>query len=372
MSAAEPSWSIVHVLSSLGVGGQERVALDLAAGQVERGHRVTVVSLHGGMQDALGPAFAAAGVTVRAVPRRDGLDPTLVARLAGVLRDLGAQIVHTHNPIPLIYGAPAARAIGAAVIHTKHGKNPSSRAQLLLRRAVGRLVHHFVAVSDSTAAQARELREYPADRIQVIANGIQVDRFRPDPVARAAIRRELDIPPAAFVVGTIGRVDEFKNQGMLVRALAADLGPDLHLVVVGDGPARTALEAAAADGPGREYIHVTGRRMDVDKLLPAFDLFALPSKSEGLPLVVPEAMTAGLPVVATSVGGLPDVVRRDTGILVPVEEAALREAILRLYQDRGEARAMGIRAREVALREYAASRMLEQYLALYAQARAGR
>ena len=116
---------------------------------------------------------------------------------------------------------------------------------------------------------------------------------------------------------------------------------------------------------------MTGRRMDVPRLVHAFDVFALSSKTEGLPLVVPEAMAAELPIVATAVGGLPSVVDDgETGLLVPVDEAAFAAALASLARDHERARAMGRRAREVALARYSHDRMVDAYLALYARARA--
>ena len=365
---ADPTWSIVHVLSSYGVGGQERVALDLAAGQVARGHRVAVMSLAGEPDGPLAAEFTAAGVAVHRIARKDRLDPALIVKLARALRKLGADIVHTHNPLPLTYGAPAARLAGAAAGHTKHGRNPGSPIERILRRGAARMVGAFVAVSQTTAAQAREQDDCPPEVLRVIPNGIRLERFRPDAAVRAAVRAELGIPPDAWVVGTVGRIDEFKNQSLLVAAAAPRVSDDYRVVLVGDGPMRDAVAAqAAAIGP---WIQLTGRRMDVERLLPAFDVFALPSKSEGLPLVVPEAMAAGLPVIATAVGGLPDVViDGHTGLLIPVEVVALAAALDRLAGDRARARAMGAHARVVALAKYSADRMLDDYLAIYRELR---
>jgi glycosyltransferase involved in cell wall biosynthesis len=358
-------WSIVHVLSSFGVGGQERVALDLAIGQRARGHAVAVVSLAPPPDGPMADEFRAAGVDVERVAKRGGLDPTLIPRLAAAFRRRRADIVHTHNPQPLIYGAPAARLAGATAIHTKHGINPGSRGQRWLRRTAARLVHAFVAVSDTTAAQARAQRD--ARDVTIIPNGIRLDRYRPDADARAATRAELGLGNA-WVVGTVGRLDEHKNQALLVRALAPQLSADVRLVIVGDGPARAAVEAEVARLREPQRVVLTGRRMDVPRLVPAFDVFALSSTTEGLPLVVPEAMAAGLPIVATAVGGLPGVVTTDVGVVVPVDEAALGAALAALARDRPRARALGERARQVALDRYGADRMVDAYLALYASA----
>lgn len=361
-------WSIVHVLSSFGVGGQERVALDLAIGQKARGHQVAVISLAPPPDGAMADEFREHGIAVERVPKRGGLDPTLVPRLARALRRLRADVVHTHNPLPLIYGAPAARLAGAAAIHTKHGVNPGGRGHRLLRRAAAQLAHAFVAVSDTTFEQAKLQRDAPSSRMHTIANGIRLDRYHPDPEARAAARVELGLGDA-WVVGTVGRLDTYKNQALLVRAMAPLLGSDVRLVIVGEGPARAEVEAEVAKLREPQWVVMTGRRMDVPRLIPAFDVFALSSKTEGLPLVVPEAMAAALPIVTTAVGGLPSVVDEGvTGMLVPVDEAALRNALRTLADDRNRARAMGDRARETALDRYSADRMVEAYLDLYRDA----
>ncbi len=361
-------WSIVHVLSSFGVGGQERVALDLAIGQKQRGHRVSVISLAPPPDGAMADEFREHGIAVDRVEKRGGLDPTLVPRLARVLRQLRAQVVHTHNPLPLIYGAPAARIAGAAAIHTKHGRNPAGRANRLLRRAAAQLAHAFVAVSETTAEQAREQHDAPRSRMHTIANGIRLDRYHPDTEARAAARVELGLGDAT-VVGHVGRLDSYKNQAMLVRAMAPMLSSRVRLVIVGDGPARGEVEAAIAALPDPRWVVMTGRRMDVPRLMPAFDVFALSSQTEGLPLVVPEAMAAGLPIVTTAVGGIPTVIDEgETGLLVPVDEIALRKALAALADDPERARTMGTRAREVALERYSSERMVDAYLVLYQNA----
>ncbi|MEZ4361243.1 MAG: glycosyltransferase [Kofleriaceae bacterium] len=358
------AWSIVHVLSSFGMGGQERLALDLAALQRARGHRVAVVSLAPPPDGPLGEEFRAAGVEVRRVAKREGFDLTLPPRLMRAFRELRADVVHTHNPQPLIYGAPAARLAGAAAIHTKHGLNPGSTKQRWLRRGAARLVSSFVAVSEPTAAQAREQQDCAPGRLRVIPNGIRLDKFAPDPALRAAVRAELGLGDA-WVVGTVGRLDEYKNHLMLLRALAPHLSDAVKLVIVGDGPMRDELAAAVARLPSPSSVVLTGQRRDVPRLLPAFDVFTLPSSTEGLPLVVPEAMAAGLPVVATAVGGLPDVLEHGvTGLLTPVEEAPLLAALLSLREP-ARAAAMGQAARSAALERFGADRMVDRYLALY-------
>lgn len=357
------------MLSSFQVGGQERVALDLAARQRRAGHEVSAVSLAAGVEGPLADELREAGVTAFSTPKGRGFDLGLVARLALQLRQERVQLVHTHNPQPLIYGAPSARLAGARVVHTKHGANLYRGRQFQLMRAAARLVHAYVAVSSTTAEVARRRREVAPSRLHVIENGIGLERFHPDAKARAEVRAELSIPLDAWVVGTVGRLSHEKDQALLLRAFAP-LGHDLHrLVVVGEGAESGALSSLARELAGGRFVHLTGGRRDVPRLLSAFDIFALSSRTEGLPLVLPEAMASALPVISTAVGGIPTVIDEGrTGFLVPAgDEAALRERLGQLFLRRDEAAAIGQRGREVALSRYSADRMSADYLSLYAR-----
>jgi glycosyltransferase involved in cell wall biosynthesis len=280
----------------------------------------------------------------------------------------GVEIVHTHNPQPLIYGAPAARLAGARAVHTKHGANPDGGRRLLLRRAAARLCGAYVAVSETTAEVARQNREAPDAKLRTIPNGIDLDRFQPDGRERTAVRAELGIPEAAWVVGTVGRLAPEKDQLLLLSAMAPLLGPEHRLLIVGDGPERPRLEAAAAAlGARTGFVFLAGAREDVPRLYQAMDLFALTSRTEGLPLVLPEAMAAALPVVATAVGGIPTVVEEGaTGYLVPAgDERALQDRLSRLASDRRLGEDLGQRGRARALERYSAERMVREYLELY-------
>ncbi len=356
--------SIAHVLPSFGVGGQERVALDLARRQLAEGHRVRVVSLAAEPEGPLASEFRAAGVATETVPKGWRLDPTLPLRLARSLRRARVEVVHTHNPLALIYGAPAGTLARAGVVHTKHGENLDTPRQLVLRRAAALLVDAFVAVSETTADHARATHDVAPRKLAVIANGIDLDRFGPDPAVRAEVRREIGVPAGAWVVGTVGRLVDLKNQALLVRALART---DQHVVIVGEGPEQDAIERVVAELGAGARVHLAGRRSDVPRMLCAFDVFALPSTSEGLPLVLPEAMATALPVVATRVGGVPQVVDDgETGFLVDSrDEAALRTRLVELARDPARSRAFGARARKLAIDRYSLDRMWAAYRAIY-------
>src|SRR5688572_28979224 len=303
---------IAHVLSSFGMGGQERVALDLASGQRQACHFVVAVSLSPFPEGPLASLFRKAGVRAETVSKGDGVDATLPVRLASLLRDERVDVVHTHNPHALIYGAPAASLARAVTVHTKHGINPDRPRRRWLRRVASTLVDACVAVTPALAALARRDRECAPALLHVIPNGIDMARFAPQAEARRRIRASLGIPEKAWVVGTVGRLAPEKDQALLVEAMAPLLDARRHLVIVGDGPERESLQKRvnATMRPG--FVHMLGACSNVDEMLSAFDVFALTSKSEGLPLALLEAMATELPVVSSAVGGIPDII--DHGI----------------------------------------------------------
>jgi glycosyltransferase involved in cell wall biosynthesis len=296
------------------------------------------------------------------------VDPTLPMRLATLLRQEGVEVVHAHNPQPLIYGSVAAKLVGAAMIQTRHGVAFHSDRQEWLVRAATRLVDASVFVSRELATTLGGAGQAPG-RTWVIENGVDLSRFFPDATARAAMRAELGIPPDAHVIGTVSRLVRTKNVPGLLRAAWPLLNDKVHLVVVGDGPDRQEVEDLVVHTPKAPFVHVLGARSDVARLLRAFDLFTLFSRTEGHPIVVLEAMATALPVLATPVGGIPGILEdEETGFLVPMDdEEALRTKLTALLADPHRMAEVGWRARAVALQRYAADRMVDEYLALYAR-----
>jgi len=255
------------------------------------------------------------------------------------------------------------------VIHSKHGEGHLvSRAGRVLRRVSAPFANRFVSVSEATAEHARAQKAYPfGRRMHVILNGIRMDTHRPDSDARAEIRQELGIDPDAWVVGSVGRFDDNKNQSSLVRAIAPLLGAKSHLVLVGDGDTMAKVQDVVADTEHPESIHLLGRRSDAHRVVAALDVFALSSLSEGLPLVILEAMATGTAVVSTAVGGIADVVEDGvSGFLVPPgDDEALRAKLAELAADRALATHAGAAARAQVQDRYSSQRMAREYLDLY-------
>lgn len=357
---------IAHVLSSLHLGGQERVALDLATSQKAARAEVTAISLGPPPEGPLAGEFRSAGATVETFVKKAGFDFALSMRLGLWMRGR-FDLVHTHNPAALLYGAPAAAMAGVACVHTKHGANPRAGRRLIANRLAGRLVDAFVAVSPETAEVARRRKEVAESKLHVIPNGIDLDRFVPDSSAREALRAELGIAHGAWVVGTVGRLAVEKNQDLMLRAVAPLLRPEDHVVLVGDGPLAGALATLARELGIERRVLFLGARPDVCALLNVLDVFVLSSRTEGLPLVIPEAMATGIPVVSTAVGGISTVIEEGkTGFLVVSgDEAALRAKMALLQRDPDLGRACGGAGRAAALARFSAVRMRSDYQHLY-------
>jgi glycosyltransferase involved in cell wall biosynthesis len=361
--------NVAHVLSSFHVGGGERVALDLAGGQAAAGHAVTVVSLEQPPDGSLAGAFADRGVAVERIWKRPGFDATLVLRLAALFRRRGVEVVHLHNRLAMIYGAPAGRLAGAVVVLTRHGPGSSGLKERWLLRGAARLLDAYVAVSPEIGVLERERGYCPPAKISVIENGIQVDKFDRAAERRRAAREAVGIPADAWLFGSVGRFAPEKDYRFLVRAAAPLLGPGTRLLLVGDGPEMPAIRAEIDARAVAPFVALPGLRHDVPDLLAALDVFVLSSRMEGLPLVALEAMATGLPVVATAVGGLPNLITEgENGFLVPSgDEPALAARLASLRDDPALARAVGDRARARAREQYSGERMVRRYLDLYEQ-----
>lgn len=359
--------SICHVLWSVELGGAERVVLDLAKVQRASGHHVSVVTLSNA-RGAMAPEFRSAVDTFEAVPKRaHGTDPVLPFRLARWFRSHRTQVVHTHNELPLIYAAPAGRLARLAVVHSKHGIVGVSRRAHWLRRAAARAADVFVAVSTATAEVATTNRECAPAQLRVVTNGTDLSRFPAPHGERARIRAELGIPADARVLVTVGRLVPEKNHALLVRAVAPLLREDRRLVLVGDGVLRDELRALVDATSGGRFVHLTGARQDVPALLASADAYVLSSDSEGLPVGLIEAWAAGLPVVATAVGGIPAALENErTGILVPPgDEPALRTALARALEPDAALAQMAARGCRHAKETYSAEQMAAAYHSLY-------
>jgi sugar transferase (PEP-CTERM/EpsH1 system associated) len=361
MILAQARVRVVHLVLSLHVGGLEKVVLDLTRHTDPQTFDTRVLCL----QDSgpLRPRIEALGMSVDSLGLRELGKGRTLFRLVRWLRQARPHVLHTHNPTPHLFGALAARAAGVpVVVHTKHGRNyPDSPRAVVWNRLASWLSDRVVAVSADAAEVARQVEHVPGRKVQVIRNGVDLAEFAAPagPVPRAAKR--------AVHVARLN--DLVKDQTTLLRAarLVADRDPAFRLTIVGDGPDGPRLTALADELGLRQHVQFLGFRSDVRSLLGSADLFVLSSLTEGISLTLLEAMAAGLPVVATEVGGNREVVvPGETGLLVPAgSPAALAEAMLTVLQDPDQARRMGGAGRRRVEERFGLPSMIRGYEQLY-------
>ncbi|HEY7116915.1 MAG TPA: glycosyltransferase [Tepidisphaeraceae bacterium] len=357
---------VVHVVLSLDVGGLERNVVNQVREGQKLGQRVSIVCLnHPG---SLAPQVDAMGAVVVALGKRPGLRPRTVMQVRRVLRELAPDVVHTHQLATLLYGGAAARLLRVpVVVHTEHGREPyATRLKTrLLARVAGSFCNLFYCLTAEMAGEVRAANVVAARKIRVIKNGIDVSRFLEPPSDTEAVRRSLGIPLDAPVIGTVGRLTEVKRQDVLIRAFSRVLGqvPDAHLVLVGDGPMLAELRGLAATLGIVERVHFAGAQPSSAPFLHSMDVFALTSRSEGMPQAVLEASVVGVPVIASRVGGLPEVITDgETGLLFPSgDDTALASALVDLLGDESRRRRLGAAALSRVETTFSVARMASDY-----------
>jgi len=357
---------VLHVVPQLRLGGMERGVVKLVNGLAERQIASSICTFDARLdrlKDAIDPR-----VPVHALGRRHGNDPRLVWRLVQLLRRDRPDIVHTHAWGALCEGYAAARlARVPRFVHGEHGTMELRRRNRLVQRLIWNRADRVLSVSANLAARMAREVGVARRRIHVITNGADLARF--GAVPRAAARRALQLGDREFVVGTVGRLVPVKDHGTLVALLVElrRLGLECRALVVGDGPLRAELEQRARAAGLGSSLRVLGDRGDVEQVLAALDVFVLTSVSEGLPNSVLEAMASRLPVVATQVGGVDELVEHGrTGLLAGARDAAaLAAAVSTLARDGGLRQQMGAAGRRKATTEFGLDRMLEQYARVY-------
>jgi sugar transferase (PEP-CTERM/EpsH1 system associated) len=355
---------IAHVVLSLDAGGLERIVVDLVAAARRAGHQPLVICLE--RPGTLAARASQLGARVLSLGKQPGLAPGLVPRLRSIFRRPRPDVVHSHQVAALCYAGPAARLAGVpTVVHTEHGKHYASRARTRwLGRASGIWAERFFCVSQEIAADVRNLRVAARDKIHFLPNGIDPRPFT-SPLDRDARRAQLGVGRHEWLVGTVGRLAEIKCHDVLLRAFArlVETIAAARLLLVGDGPRRAELQSLAARLGIADRVRFAGYQPDPENYLRLMDVFALTSRSEGMPLAVLEAWAAGVPVVATRVGGLPGMIDEGrTGLLVPPQDdAAMAAALTRVIEDAALRDRLCRAGREEFDRAYHLDAMAERY-----------
>jgi len=364
---------VMHVVNCLQPGGAEFGILKLINGLgedqfehrlcVTRSYEADFVAAHG-----LGERLSTAAGS------RRGLQFPLF-RLMRIFRQHRPDIVHTRNWGGL-EAVPAARLAGVpVVIHSEHGYEVGNLSGLPVRQRVFRRFAYSLA--DRVFTVTRELREYHArqawlspEHIGVIYNGVDTSRYAPSACARERVRDELGIPAGRLILGSVGRLVPIKDYGTLLKAAEVLLqrNADVHVVIAGKGPESDSLQRQAnASALLRPRVTFAGASDRVPDLLAAMDIFVLPSLGEGMSNTLLEALAAGLPVLATRVGGNSEVVGDEFSdwMFAPRDVQGLVQRIERMAADEGTRRRLGACGRLRAVEEFGLGGMLRRYSELY-------
>ena len=369
----KPAPLVVHLIYRFDFGGLETLVAECINRMPAQQYRHAVVCLTGYTDFA--KKISRPDVEIIALDKPPGLALATHFKLWKLLRRLKPAVLHSYNLAAVEYAGTAALAGVPVRVHAEHGRDAGdphglNRKHNLLRRGVTPFIDRYIPVSDDLQRWLRQVVGVPDAKTLMIANGVDTERFRP------TVRAARD----TFVIGTVGRIQDVKNQSGLIDAfmLLRDMLPAerhrLRLSIVGDGPLLGRITEQVRAAGLEDVVWLPGSRTDIAELMAGFDVFALPSIAEGTPVTILEAMACGLPVVASNVGGIPEVVEAQaTGLLVPPSDAAaLADALARYVQDPQLAARHGAAGRLRVERSNSIAAMVAGYAGLYDTLRASK
>jgi len=367
---------IAHIIYRLDVGGLENGLVNLINRLPAEQFRHAIISLTGCSH--FRHRIQRPGVPVYCLNKPPGNSPLIHLKLWRLLRELNPRIVHTRNLAALEAALPATLAGVPLRVHSEHGRDiedldGSSLKYTMWRRLFRPFVHQYIALSkDLERYLHRQIRVSPS-RVTQLYNGVDTDLFHPATADREPLPCADFASSDSFVVGTVGRMQQVKDPLTLVRAFVLASGRipaggrPLRLVMVGDGALRQQAETILDEAGVRALAWLPGGRDDIADIMRGLDLFVLPSLNEGICNAVLEAMASGLPVVATAVGGNPELIDdgRSGQLVPPSDPEAMAQAILGHYGDAAERLRRGRNARLAAERRFSMGAMVSGYAAIY-------
>jgi len=370
------SYLVAHVIHRLGTGGMENGLVNLINHMPPERYRHVIVCLQG--YTDFRQRIQRDDVAILDVNQRDGHDLKAYYRLYKILKDCKPDILHTRN-----LSALESQMVGAAAriksrVHGEHGRDiydlhGKSRKYNLLRKAVQPFVGQYIAVSRDLAGWLQATVGVPSRKITQIYNGVDSVKFHPRGGPRGPIGPPGFATGDAILIGSVGRLAHVKDFPTLIRAFdrLRELWPEgrtrLRMVIVGEGTTRPECERLIAELGLGEQTWLAGDRSDIPELMRAMDLFVLPSLGEGISNTILEAMACGLPVIATDVGGNPELVAPGkTGTLVPVaDHEKMAQALLAYVRDPARMAQEGRAARAEIEARFSMEAMVAGYLRVY-------
>ena len=353
---------ILHTEWSDGAGGQERRILSESVGMQKRGHRVTVAT---GENCWIAAEARRLGIAVEICPMRGKADFKAIRVLVDFCRREQVDIIHTHSGIDSWIGGIAAKLARVPAVRTRHLFLPLKYNPI---NFVHYLFDRFFALGEATRLMLVNDCGIPSRLVVNIPTGIDFSTFVPQ-YSRQEMRSALNVEDGSFVVLTVAVIRRVKRHEVALRAfkiLHAALPGSVYLIA-GDGPIRHEMERLSSELGISEAVRFLGQRADIADLLQAADVTLLTSRSEALPQALTQSLGLGRPVVATAVGGVPEVVLHEkTGLLVPPENPpATAEALLRIANDPAFAKSLGEQGKQHAIQHYSLEAMLDKTEAVY-------
>jgi sugar transferase (PEP-CTERM/EpsH1 system associated) len=367
---------VAHVIYRLDVGGLENGLVNLINRIPAERFRHAIICLTD--YSAFRRRIQRGDVSVFTLNKPPGNSPVLHVKLWRLFMQLRPDIVHTRNLAALEGNLPARLAGVPVRIHGEHGRDIDdldgrNTKRQVMRRLFKPFVHHYIAVSrDLESYLEQKVRVHPS-RITQIYNGVDSERFHPAGEERGEVPCAGFAGKGDFVIGTVGRMQDVKDQLTLARAFVRltqgtpQAEQRLRLVMLGDGPLRERVRVLLADAGVQQFAWLPGEHDDVPRIMRSFDLFVLPSLAEGISNTILEAMASGLPVLATAVGGNPELVEPGvTGTLVPRNDPESMARAMRVYAESAElCRRHGSAARRAVEQRFGMEAMVNAYMAVY-------
>jgi sugar transferase (PEP-CTERM/EpsH1 system associated) len=350
---------ILHLILSLNIGGLEKFVLDLCR-NYPKGVSPEIVCLE--EIGELGKYCDNCGCI--SLNKRDGINLPIIKKICKIIKDNKIQLIHTHNQGPNFYGAISGFLCGIPVVHTKHGQNDfENKKRVLLDKISSFFTTKIVCVSRDAENLCIDVVRIPRKKVRVILNGIDTVKFQPKRTAKSIFGEN------EIIIGNVARLAEEKDHLTLLEATKILKKWDLNIktVIVGDGILREKLESISRSYGLNDHVVFLGMRDDIDQIVPEFDIFALSSISEGVPLTLLEAMSCELPIIATNVGGNPEVViDGETGFIVPPRDpVAIAEKIRLLIDNQDLRKLMGNKGRIRAEEKFSIKNTAREYYSLY-------
>lgn len=362
---------ILHLISSSGLLGAERVLLELAEHSKRAGLKVTIGVFNNSQNPNFDLAKYAKGkdFDIQIFPCNGRFDKKTIRMIKDHMDQAGIQILHSHNYKSNFYARRTLSNNNIRWIVTNHGRRFGPKLMLynLLDGLMVRRADRVIAVSKEIAKRMKRAR-IDSKKICLIENGVNLERFQKK-IASESIKESLGIKKDVPVVATVGALTEEKGHLYLLKGIpkVVQRFPEAIFLFIGDGRERPNLEKTTSSLGIKNSVIFAGMRNDVPGLLSILDVFVLPSLNEGLPMALLEAQAARIPVVATRVGAMPDVVEdRVTGILVsPKDPQAIAEAIIMILSDKKLASGIAQRGFERVRDNFSSEKMGDKYIAIY-------